>query len=90
MKKNVLVRVGTGRTIHNGFVYEGEKGVYVSCGAIRHSGGQRREIFKTGEVTCKKCLKAMAEAAPAAQPVEEAEMSLREYKEKGISFYIKK
>jgi hypothetical protein len=61
MKKDILVRVGTGRTIHKGYKYEGEKQVYVSCGAVRHSGGQRLETFSKGEVTCKKCLKATEE-----------------------------
>ena len=94
MKKELLVRVGTGRTIHAGYKYEGEKQVYVSCGAVRHGGGQRIETFKNGEVTCKKCLKAMAEAKPEVKEVNVEEMdemaALKYYKENKISFNLKK
>ena len=57
----VLAQVGTGRTIHAGYSYEGEKGIFVSCGAVRHSGSRVTKAYGAKEVTCKKCLAAMEE-----------------------------
>lgn len=85
--KNKIVQVNSGRATH--FRHETAG---IICGGSTASNKKRIErptgLEATREnISCKKCLAAYDKMN---EPAEEKEMSLKEYKEKGIAWIIKK
>jgi hypothetical protein len=86
-----LVRINTGKAVHEASVWTSENGkkhYSVGCGASKHNTKEViRKAGKGEQVTCKKCLARMEQE----QKVEEKEMSLKEYvAQHGKTFIIEK